>query len=359
MMAFDQLAFLRKADLGFRKENIVMIPVKRSPVTAKYESFRDELLKLSGVEGVTAVDYIPGVDHNNHEFRPEGYPDDKWQFYPALVVRDDFLKVFDIKIVAGRDYVKGSKTDPMEAILINEAMVKHLGWKSNEDALGKRFHSRIGNEKVAGVFRNFNATSLHAAAAPLVLNVKEDPREIAVFTNFVAVRMSPGKTEEVLNKIEKVWLEFSPGRPFVHSLLSSDLNKLYREEEYLGQVSAVLSLLTIVVAAIGLFGLVSFMAMQRTHEIGIRKVLGASVSSLIALISSGFVRLVLLSILLALPLSWYVVDRWFENFAYRTDFKWQYLIAAGLLSLLITFIITLFKARGAAMQNPAVTLKYE
>lgn len=359
MMAFDQLAFLRKADLGFRKENIVMIPVKRSPVTAKYESFRDELLKLSGVEGVTAVDYIPGVDHNNHEFRPEGYPDDKWQFYPALVVRDDFLKVFDIKIVAGRDYVKGSKTDPMEAILINEAMVKHLGWKSNEDALGKRFHSRIGNEKVAGVFRNFNATSLHAAAAPLVLNVKEDPREIAVFTNFVAVRMSPGKTEEVLIEIEKVWLEFSPGRPFVHSLLSSDLNKLYREEEYLGQVSAVLSLLTIVVAAIGLFGLVSFMAMQRTHEIGIRKVLGASVSSLIALISSGFVRLVLLSILLALPLSWYVVDRWFENFAYRTDFKWQYLIAAGLLSLLITFMITLFKARGAAMQNPAVTLKYE
>jgi len=359
MMAFDQLSYLRKADLGFRKDNIIMVPVMRSPVTAKYEAFRDELLNSPYIEGVTAVDYIIGSDHNNHEFKPDGYPDDQWQFYPTLVVRDDFLKVFDIKMVAGRDYIKNSKTDPMEAILINEAMVKHLGWKSNEDALGKRFHSRIGNEKVVGVFRNFNASSLHSKAGPLVLNVKEEAREIAIFTNYVVVKAVNGKSAEALKSIEETWKEFSPGRPFSYTILSSELDKLYREEEYLGQASAILALLTILIAGIGLFGLVSFMAMQRTHEIGIRKVLGASSFNLVRLLTSGFIKLVGLSILLAWPLSYFIIDRWFDNFAYRTEMKWQFFLLAGVLSLLLTIAITGVKAFNASRLNPSETLKYE
>jgi putative ABC transport system permease protein len=359
MMAFDQLSYLRKADLGFSKDNIIMVPVKRSPVTVKYEAFRDELLNSPFISGVTAVDYIIGTDHNNHEFKPDGYPIDKWQFYPTLVVRDDFLKVFDIKMVAGRDYIKNSKTDPMEAILINEAMVKHLGWKSNEDALGKRFHSRIGNEKVVGVFRNFNASSLHSKAGPLVLNVKEEPREIAIFTNYVVVKAANGKSAEALKKIEETWKEFSPGRPFSYTILNGEIDKLYREEEYLGEATAILALLTILIAGIGLFGLVSFMAMQRTREIGIRKVMGASPYNLVKLLTSGFMKLVGISILLAWPLSYFIIDRWFDNFAYRTGMKWQFFILAGVISLLLTVTITGIKALNASRLNPSETLKYE
>lgn len=359
MMAFDQISYLREAELGFRKDNIIMVPVMRSPVAGKYETFRDELSSRPGIEGVTAVDYIIGTDHNNHEFRPEGYPQDKWQFYPALVVRDDFCKVFDIELVAGRDYIKGSKTDPMEAILINEAMVKHLGWKSNEDALGKRFHSRVGNEKVTGVFRDFNASSLHSKAGPLVLNLKEEPWEVAAFTNFIAVRAAKGQNREALESIGKMWELYAPGRPFSYTFLSNELNKLYNEEEYLSQVTAVLAVLTILIAAIGLFGLVSFMATQKINEIGIRKVLGASTSDLVMLLTSGYIKLVGISIMFALPLSYFVIDRWFGHFAYHADVKWGYFFLAGALSLLLTAAITGIKAWRSSEINPAITLKYE
>ena len=359
MMAFDQISYLRKAELGFRKDNIIMVPVMRSPVVGKYETFRGELSSRPGIEGVTAVDYIIGTDHNNHEFRPEGYPQNKWQFYPALVVRDDFCKVFDIELVAGRDYIKGSKTDPMEAILINEAMVKHLGWKSNEDALGKRFHSRVGKEKVIGVFRNFNASSLHSKAGPLVLNVKEEPWEVNAFTNFIAVRAAKGQSREALESIRKMWELYAPGRPFSYTFLSNELDKLYNEEEYLSQVSAVLAVLTILIAAIGLFGLVSFMATQKINEIGIRKVLGASTSDLVMLLTSDYIKLVGISIIIAWPLSYFVIDRWFDHFAYRADMKWGYFFLAGVLSLLLTAAITGIKAWRSSEINPAITLKYE
>lgn len=359
MMAFDQISYLREAELGFRKDNIIMVPVMRSPVAGKYETFRNELSSRPGIAGVTAVDYIIGTDHNNHEFRPEGYPQNKWQFYPALVVRDDFCKVFDIELVAGRDYIKGSKTDPMEAILINEAMVKHLGWKSNEEALGKRFHSRVGKEKVTGVFRNFNASSLHSKAGPLVLNVKEEPWEVNAFTNFIAVRAAKGQSREALESIRKMWELYAPGRPFSYTFLSNELDKLYNEEEYLSQVSAVLAVLTILIAAIGLFGLVSFMATQKINEIGIRKVLGASTSDLVMLLTSGYIKLVGISIIIAWPLSYFVIDRWFDHFAYRADMKWGYFFLAGVLSLLLTAAITGIKAWRSSEINPAITLKYE
>jgi len=359
MMAFDQLRYLRTANLGFEKENILIIPVTRSPIVGQYDSFKAELIRKTSVSGVTAVDYIVGTDHNNHEFRPEGYPNDKWQFYPALVIRDDFLEVFDIKIVAGRNYFKNSPTDAMESILINEAMVKHLGWKSNEDALGKKFNSRIGNEKVVGIFKDFNASSLHSKAGPLVLNLKEDPREIRAFTNFVAVKFKPGLDQAAIRQIKETWDAFAPGRPFEYKFLSNELDKLYKEEEYLWKASAILSVLTIIIAAMGLFGLVSFMATQRTREIGIRKVLGAETLQLIKLMTSGYIKLIIISILIAWPICYLAIKYWFNSFAYQTEIKWQYFLASGIISLFLSFVVTGFRAYKASGQNPAKTLKYE
>ncbi|MCB9023675.1 MAG: ABC transporter permease [Lentimicrobiaceae bacterium] len=359
MMAFDQLNFLRNASLGFEKENIIFIPVNRSPVVKQYEAFKSELMNQPGIKGVTAVDYIIGTDHNNHEFRPEGYPADKWQFYPALVVRDDFVNVFNIKIVAGRDYFKKSKTDPMESILINEAMVNHMGWKSNQDAIGKKFNSRIGNEKVVGVFKNFHASSLHSKAGPLVINIKEDPREIDAFTNFVAVKLTAGNQQEIISKINEIWKSYAPGRPFEYTFLNTELNKLYREEEYLGKSAAILSILTILIAAMGLFGLVYYMAAQRTREIGIRKVLGANTYSLVKLLISGYIRLIAISNLIAWPATYLVINYWFSSFAYHTSLNWWYFIYSGLISFILSAGIAGIRAYHVSGINPAVTLKYE
>jgi len=359
MMAFDQLNYLRNANLGFQKENIIILPVMRSPVIKQYDAFKGALLQKPGIEGVTAVDYIVGTDHNNHEFRPEGYPADKWQFYPALVVRDDFVKVFGIKIAAGRNYHNNSKADAMNAILINESMVKHLGWKSNTDAIGKQFHSRIGNEHVVGVFKDFNASSLHSSAGPLVLNLKEDQREIDAFTNFVAIKTTPGMQAQAIAEIEKTWNEFVPGRPFEFRLLTRELDKLYREEEYLGKSAAILSVLTIVIAALGLFGLVSFMAAQRTREIGIRKVLGAGTFQIVRLLTTSYLKLIMISIALAWPLAYLVINRWFAGFAYQTAIKWEYFAISGAVSIFLTVMITGQRALRSSAQNPSITLKYE
>lgn len=359
LMAFDQLNFLRNARLGFNKENILIIPVTRSPIVRQYESFKTELLKKSGISGVTAVDYIVGTEYNNHEFRPENYPDDKWQFYPALVIRDDFVDIFGIKIIAGRDYFKSSMTDAMEAILINEAMVKHLGWKSNEEAIGRKFNSRIGNEKIVGVFQDFNANSLHTKAGPLVLNLKEDPREVNAFTNYIAVALVSGHEKEAIIHVRETWDDFAEGRPFEYKFLKNELDKLYSKEEYLGRASAILSGLTILIAAMGLFGLVSYMASQRIREIGIRKVLGAETFQIIRLLTTGYMKLVFASIIVAWPLSYFVINQWISSFAYSTDIKWKYFFFSGLISMLITLIITGLRAINSSGQNPAKTLKYE
>ncbi|MFH1120518.1 MAG: FtsX-like permease family protein [Bacteroidota bacterium] len=359
MMVFEQLHYLRNADLGFKKENILVIPVTRSPIVKQYESFREELLKKPGINSVSTVDYIPGTNHNNHEFRPEGFPADKWQFYPALIIRDDFVEMFGIKIIAGRDYIKNSKTDSRESILINEAMVKHLGWKSNEAAIGKKFNSRVGNEKVVGIFKDFNANSLHNKAGPLVLNLKEDLWEINAFTNFVTVSLASGHHEDAIRHIRETWNEFAPGRPFEFKFLNKELDKLYKEEDYLGKAAAILSGLTILIAALGLLGLVSFMASQRIREIGIRKVLGAEPFRVVKLLTTDYVMLVLISILIAWPLSYLIIEQWLSSFAYRAEIKWQYFLISGLISLILTLIITGIIAFRASGQNPANTLKYE
>ncbi|MCK4360971.1 MAG: ABC transporter permease, partial [Bacteroidales bacterium] len=201
LTVLNQLKFLRNADLGFNKEQVIIIPVNHTPIARSYKSVKNELLLNTDIISITAVDDIFGVAHNTHEFRPEGFPQDKLQFYPALVVRFDFVKTFDIKILAGRDYNEDNKTDPEKGMLINEAMVKHLGWGSNEEALGKKFKSLHGEERVIGVTNNFNTTSLHEQAGPFVLNIKEKPDEVMWFLKFMAIRIAPDNHKKTIDFI--------------------------------------------------------------------------------------------------------------------------------------------------------------
>lgn len=359
ILMYRQLDYMRNADLGFEKDNVVMIPVSRTPVVKKYDAFEKELKKHSAIRYVTTTDYLVGTDHNNHEFKPEGFPDDEWQFYPTLIVREDFCKLFDIPIVAGRDYNQENKTDPVKAILINEAMVDFMGWKTNEQALGKKFHSLTGEERVVGVFRNFNVRSLHSERTPLVLNIKENNWHKSYFTDYVAVRIQAGKIKQAMAHIEKTWNEFAPTRPFDYVFLNDKINTLYKDEDRLGFMSAVLTGLVIIIALLGLYGLVSYMTERRTREIGIRKTLGAEMRDIIRIISLEFMGLIIIAVLIAWPITFFIVDSWLNNFAYRTPISWWIFPLAGIIALLFAMLITTMKSVRAYNSIAADTLKYE
>jgi len=356
---FKQINYLKSADTGFNREDIVLLPINGTSIAKNYESFKKELLLNPNIVSLTTVDDIVGVAHNTHEFRPEGFPEDKWQFYPALVVDYDFLKTFQIKLLAGRDYREDMKTDPVNGILINEAMVRHVGWKSNEVAIGKKFRSLQGDERVIGVIANFNATSLHEPAGPFVINMKETPGAIYFFRKFIAIKISHANREEALAFVEKKWNETEKGRPFEYSFLGQELSKLYQDEEVLGDLALILTVIIIFIAILGLFGLASFMTEQRTKEIGIRKVYGASGASLIRLLSLEFIKLVTIAIVVAWPVSYYLLDEWLNYFAYHTGIDWFGFVAGGLIAFVLAIIITASRAYITSRANPVDTLKYE
>jgi len=359
IIAFQQHKFLREADLGFIRDNIMFVPIQQTQIPTHYEAFKSELLKSPDITNVTAVDYIIGIDHNTHEFRPEGFPSDQWQFYPALMVREGFVETFNIDIVAGRDFDTKSKSDPAESILINEAMVKHLGWGTNENALGKKFRSYMGREKVAGVFRDFHGTSLHADVSPMVISMKPDDFERDYFTNYVAVKFRPGKLKATYGHIDNVWSKFVQSRPFEYKLLSEEINEMYREEDILGRLTGIFTALVILIAALGLYGLASYTIDQRTKEIGIRMVLGASLGNIFRLLSKDFNRLILIAIVIAWPLSYLLVTYWLQHFAYRTPIRISVFLFAGLVAFLIAISISVYKAISSYLSKPVNALKYE
>jgi putative ABC transport system permease protein len=354
-----QLNFLRNADLGFEKDNIIVVPINRTPVANIYPTFKRELLNNSNIVSVTTMDDLFGSSHNTHEFRPEGFPEDKWQFYPALVVNYDFVKTFGINIIAGRDYHEENKTDPSKGMLINEAMVKHLGWESPEKALGKKFKSLNGDERVIGVFKDFHATSLHEEAGPFILNMKEYPGEVLWFMKYLVVRIHPGTEKNALAFIEKMWSKTSPDRPFEYFFLQQELANLYKDEENLSQLSLIFSLIIIFIAALGLIGLSSFLAEQKTKEIGIRKVLGATSMNIVQSISKEFIWLILLACGLAWIIGYLVMSYWLNSFPYQTPISWKIFVFAGLFAFVVALAITSLRAIIAARANPVVTLKYE
>jgi putative ABC transport system permease protein len=358
-IAFDQIRFLRNAELGFNKNNVIILPINRTSFAQQFPALKRELENNANIVCVTAMDDVFGAAHNTHEFRPEGYPEDKWNFYPALVVNYDFVKTFGIKIIAGRDYNQENRTDPNKGILINEAMVRHIGWENPQAAIGKKFRSLMGDEKVIGVTNNFNATSLHETAGPFVLNMKETPGAVMFFTKYMAVSFVPGNEEAVIEYLAKVWGEYEKKRPFEYSFLKDELNQLYKDEENLGELSVVFTILILFIAALGLLGLASFMAEQRTKEIGIRKVLGATTWSVIRILSLEFLKLVLIATFLAWPLTYFAMDSWLENFAYRIDIAFSSFVFAALIALCIAMLITSVKAYFASMKNPVEALKYE
>ncbi len=360
VLIFRQVSYMQKTELGFNPENVIILPVYRTEMAKKYDTFKEELLMNPEILSVTSMDDILGTSHNTHEIWFEGLKDKEWRFFPALVVTYDFLKTFEIELVAGRDYNRENKTDPMEGILVNEAMVKHMGWASNEEALGKKFRSLSGNEKIIGVFRNFQPTSFREPAGPFVLNMKEKENEVLFFMRYIAIRVNNLKDKDLIAFLGQKWGEYEKNRPFEYTLMTDLSRKLYKEETNLGKLSLTFTILILFVAALGLYGLASFMAEKRTKEIGLRKVMGASIMNILVLLLREFTRLILIAMVIAWPIAWFLVDGlYLRQFAIREPLNPWVFALSGALALSVSIIIISYKAFKASLTNPADTLKYE
>ena len=356
VIAIQQLDHLRKSDNGFDSEQVLFVPVLKTSMGMQYKIFKDEVSRDPRVLQVTALEEVLGAKHQGANYQFEGMEESK--LFSRLNIRHDFFKTFGIDIAAGRAYSEDIKSDVFEALVVNEALVRQMGW-TNEEAVGKKY--RFGNREgtIIGVSRDFNFTSKHNRIGPLVLHLNTNPFAFELFIKYMALRVDMTDLPATISSINENWKALVPERPFQYFFLDDELNKLYKAEEKLSRVAGIFSFLAIVVACLGLFGLASFMTEQRSKEIGIRKVMGGSIGQIVALLSGGFSLLVAISITLAIPISWLVLEAWLQGFAYRIDINWIVFPVVGMATLLIALATISFQAFKAASISPAKSLKQE
>jgi putative ABC transport system permease protein len=356
VLVFQQLKYLRNADIGFNKEQVIIIPTVRQ-IVMEYDTFLAELKKNPDVLYISGSDDVLGMNHNTYAFQIEGLDPEKTFFCPALMVRHDFLETYGIEVIEGRGFSKEILTDTAEAIIINEAMAKSLGW-TNKEAIGKRFIND-GNERVIGVIKDFNAISLHKKAETFVLDMLRRPGSAAFRTQFIAIRFNTNNYSTLIEYIGEKWKQFAPTRPFEYSFLNKDLDELYNNEEQFSQLAFILTILTIFIASLGLIGLTAYLAEQRTLEIGIRRVMGSSVGNIIQILSKEFIVLITIANIISWPVAYFLIQGWLQNFSKQAPINWFVFILAFAITVLLTILIAGHRAYQATSANPVDTLKHE
>jgi len=354
--AYLQLNYLRKADLGFDRDQVILLPTKFN-TALHFDRLAEEFKEHNQVLSVTGMEDILGANHNTRSVVVEGMFDDQPFWYPAFLVRYDFIETFNIPVVEGRSFSRDFPSDTSEAIMINESMAKHLGW-TNEEAIGKAMRMD-GNERVIGVFSDFNALSLHKPTENFILDMLENPFGAAALTRYMAVKVNADDYKEVLGFMQKIWDEVSPTRPFEYTFLDEELNALYKDESSFSKLSIILTILAIVIACLGIIGLTSFMVERKTKEISVRRVHGATIAHVNNMLSREFLWLILIANTISWPLAYIIIKKWLEGFSKHIDMQWYLFLVSALVTILITIVITSIHAYRASRMNPADTLKYE
>ena len=356
LVVFDQLQFLRKKDLGFNKENVVRLNLNNRELSRGATAFAEKLRSLPEVVAVGRADASPGEGIGKLLFQVEDAEGKMVDRGIDLYQADyDFVNALGMSIVNGRNFSKDNPGDTTNSVLVNESMVKRMGWK---DPLGKRFVAGQGpgsiDRKVIGVLKDYNQNSLYDAIEPLMILLQPE-------VNYIFVRLAPNNLKSSLGSLEKMWQASFPNNPFEYVFLDEDLNSQYQADEKRSQIFTAFSGLTIVIACLGLLGLAAYTTEQRTKEIGVRKVIGASVNTLVLLVSKEFFVLVGLGMVFAFPAAWYFTDSWLKNFAYRIELgsEWLTFTLSAVLALLITLLTVGFHVIRAATANPVKSLRDE
>ncbi|HTJ12701.1 MAG TPA: ABC transporter permease [Dinghuibacter sp.] len=349
IVIYKQMRFLLNRDAGFDKDQVVMIQGVNTLPEDKIRAFKTELSKLPSVKSVTISDFLPvdGTKRNGQTFYNEGHKDDPTFESQVFHVDEDYIKTLGMTLVAGRNFSKAMATDD-HAVVINETMARQLGLTS---PVGHRIVQFEGDTyTIIGVVRDFNYSSMHSGIGPLVMRLDFSP-------SIVSAKIDGAHAKRALDALTALWKGFSPGQPIRYTFLDEQFAAMYADVLRSGQLFTAFATLAVIIACLGLFGLSAFMAEQRRKEIGIRKVLGATVTSITVLLSYDFVKLVLLSVVIAAPLGWWGMHRWLENFAYRTGLDWWIFGIAGVFALLVALCTVSVQSVKAALANPASTLK--
>ena len=352
IVVYRQIQYIQTKNLGFNRENLLYITDIEKSMEKNFAAFKQALENQPGIKAVSVsqanpLNYgsstmgvtWPGKDTTQQllfNVNPSGY---------------DFVKTMGIKLMDGRDFSPEYGTDSTN-YLVNEAAAKKMGYK---DPVGKELTLWGSKGKIIGLMKDFHIGSLHVAIEPLIVNLQSRS------PNFGAaiIRTEAGQTKQAIASVEEVFKRLNPGFPFKYQFADEEFGKQYKSENVVSRLSGYFAFLAIFISCLGLFGLAAFTAEQRTKEIGVRKVLGASVTNLVSMLSADFVKLVAISALIAFPIAWYFLKGWLEEYAYRIEMEWWYFVVAGFAALLIALFTVSFQAIKAALMNPVKSLKSE
>ena len=356
MVVYSQLNYIQNRDLGYNKNQVLVID-NNGALGDNAETFKNEVMKKSGVADGSLSAFLPvsNSSRNDNTWSKDavmneqnGFDMQNWR------VDYDYISTMGMHIIKGRNFSRDFATDST-GIIINETTEKILGYK---DPIGEKIFTTTNDNggmmayTIIGVVKNFNFETLHKSIGPLALKLGKS-------TNLISFKINTSNINGLLSQVKNVWSSFAHGMPFNYRFLDESFNEMYRAEQRVGKIAVIFSALAIFIACLGLFGLATFIAEQRTKEIGVRKVLGASVSGIVQMLSRDFIKLVGIAFVIGAPLAWYLMNHWLQNFAYRINVSWWIFFSAGMGALLIALITVSFQAIKAGMANPVKSLRSE
>ncbi|MDB5222070.1 MAG: FtsX-like permease family protein [Chitinophagaceae bacterium] len=360
-IVYRQITFLHNKDLGFNKDQVIYFDV-RGDVEKHPETFKQEILRTPGVVSATAGYGLPGDVLAGDEIIVPGKEGDKTQSVNLFIVDHDYIKTMGLQLVKGRDFSRNFATDTSEAFIINETAVRELGFKTPQNAVGqplawnkweKDSLNPVKKGKIIGVVKDFHYKSLHEKVSAAVLQI------YSPVIAKMAVKVKAADLPKTIAFIKSAWNKFSPDYPLDYKFLDENFAIMYKAEDKLSSLLWIFTVMAIFVGCMGLFGLAAFSAEQRTKEIGIRKVLGASVMNIVTMLSKNFLKPVFIASVIAFPVAWWAMNKWLEDFPYRVNISWWIFAVAGIAALLIALITVSFQAIKAALSNPVKNLRAE
>ncbi|UII23118.1 ABC transporter permease [Fulvivirga ligni] len=356
LIVIDQLNFMRDQELGFSQEQILVLDLTRLDNTRNVESFKNTLKMQSQISSVTFTNALPGrPGWQGQVAMPEGFPKDKSVTTEYMAVDEGYLNTLQLQLIAGRDFDLKSMADLKDGLIINETSVAEMGWSTPENAIGKKITSPSGYPEgtVIAVVKDYHGMGLQEKIWPKVMDY--NPKA----SSYLALRLSTQNLSGLVHDIESSWADYFPGYEFDYYFMDDDFNKQYAHEERLINVLTLFTFLTIIVAAIGLLGLVSFMVLSKTKEIGVRKVLGANSWNITKLIFKEFIVLILVANLLVVPFVWYFGQQWLEQFAYHMSINLLIFPLTIIITIFMAMLVVGYKTIKASLLNPVETLRAE
>jgi putative ABC transport system permease protein len=355
----NQMNFLRSTDLGFAKDQQIIIPLRSETAKKSYPSLKNALNATNQIQSVGASAYYPGIfNPEDANFYKEGQTINDSKIASINRIDKNYLQTLDIKPIAGRIFSESYPKDTNNLMVFNEQAIREMGFSNPEEAIGKKVFSRMEqtNLEIIGVVKDFHFQDLKTPIKPFGFTLN---RAGDLNYNYIIAHTKAGDVGSVLKTVESTWQKLNPNEPFEYSFLDDDFQKNYKAESRLSSIVGYFTFIAILISCLGLFGLATFSAEQRTKEIGVRKVLGASVGNIVGLLSKDFLLLVAFSVVIASPIAWFVMNKWLQDFAYRTSINWSVFAITTAVALIIAFLTVSFQAIKAAVANPVKSLRTE